>query len=80
MKHWVKDIRTNQNAPRNLIIAIVGNKIDGKRVIDSVTGSDYAAENGLLFFETSAKTGEGVKEVFEALAQKFRKLNESKKA
>lgn len=32
-------------------------------------GKTYADEQGLIFFETSAKTGAGVQDVFEAIAR-----------
>jgi Ras-related protein Rab-5C len=38
------------------------------RMIPSKTAKSYADEEGLLFFETSAKTGEHVAEVFTAIA------------
>jgi len=41
---------------------------DDARKVPTKTAKAYAAEEGLLFFETSAKTGERVTEVFTAIA------------
>lgn len=40
----------------------------GARKVSTKEGRDYAEEEGLLFFETSAKTGLNVQEVFTAIA------------
>lgn len=46
-----------------------GEEDDGKvRRISTKEGKDYADEEGLLFFETSAKSGHNVNEVFTAIA------------
>lgn len=62
------------------MIALVGNKLDllapptdadesleaapAQREVPQAEAQEYATENNLLFFETSAKTGERVLEVF----------------
>lgn len=51
---------------QNITIALVGNKIDlqDKREIESAEGKRFAEEHGLIFMETSAKTGDHVSDVF----------------
>jgi len=52
----------------------VGNKLDLQSTGRKVSYQEayrYAEENNLLCFETSARTGECVKEVFEALGEKL---------
>lgn len=44
-----------------------GNEGDARKV-STKEGRDYAQEEGLLFFETSAKDGTGVQDVFTAIA------------
>jgi Ras-related protein Rab-5C len=74
-KAWVKELQRQAN--ENIIIALAGNKLDlvtespDKRAISTADAEQYAKEAGLLFFETSAKTSENVKELFTAIANKL---------
>lgn len=74
-KAWVKELQRQAN--ENIIIALAGNKLDlvtadpSKRAITTSDAEAYARESGLLFFETSAKTAENVRELFTAIAKKL---------
>ncbi|KAJ1959364.1 Vacuolar protein sorting-associated protein 21 [Dispira parvispora] len=120
-KSWVKELQRQANL--NVVIALVGNKLDlvrpsstgvetageeevtspeqgeteaedmnpdkspssesgsegaesanveyRPRQVTTEEGEAYAAEAGLLYFETSAKTGEGVQQVFIEIAKKL---------
>jgi len=70
-KAWVKELQ--RQAPEAIIIALAGNKLDlsSQRAIDTAEAEAYAKEAGLLFFETSAKSGDNVKELFSAIAKKL---------
>ncbi|CAJ2499917.1 Uu.00g027700.m01.CDS01 [Anthostomella pinea] len=74
-KAWVKELQRQAN--ENIIIALAGNKLDlvteqpDKRAVTTADAEAYANEAGLLFFETSAKTAENVKELFTAIAKKL---------
>ncbi|KAI9293621.1 hypothetical protein K502DRAFT_293495, partial [Neoconidiobolus thromboides FSU 785] len=71
-KHWVHEL-THQ-ASANVVIALAGNKCDLAEN-ESSTGvtqsegetSKYAQELGLIHFETSAKTGLNVTEIFKEI-------------
>ena len=51
---------------KNILICLIGNKIDleDKRQISYEDGKKFAEENGMLFFETSAKEGNNIQEIF----------------
>ncbi|CAG8508815.1 6004_t:CDS:2, partial [Scutellospora calospora] len=75
-KSWVKELQRQANP--NIVIALAGNKIDlvqpveeseeetgeSERQVPTEEAKAYALEAGLLFFETSAKKGDGVRDVF----------------
>lgn len=73
-RHWVKELR--EQASKDIIIALVGNKLDmaetgAERKVALEEAENLASQEGLLFFETSAKTGSNVNEVFLAIGQKI---------
>jgi small GTP-binding protein len=70
-QEWVKELQRKGNP--DIVIALAGNKADlaAKREVDPQAASLFAEENGLLNFETSAKTALNVNELFVAVAKKL---------
>ena len=65
--------QVNLNAPENTKYIIVGNKkdLEEKREVKIEEGENFAKENKAKFYETSAKDGTNVNEVFELLAKEI---------
>ena len=55
------------------MIALVGNKIDleEKKQVSSHESREFCDEQGLIFYEVSAKSGANVQEVFMTIAKKL---------
>ena len=67
---WISDVRTERGD--GVVIALVGNKVDVEtRAVSQQELQQFADEEKVLCFETSAKTGEGVKDLFKSLAAKL---------
>ena len=63
LKDWISSIKNNMEGKNYFIpIIIIGNKIDMEesREINKEDAQKFAKENNYKYFETSAKTGEGV--------------------
>ena len=65
IEYWLNEIKEN-NKIDSMYAVIVANKIDlvGERVISRDEAEKYAEKNNISYFEVSAKTGEGVAEMF----------------
>lgn len=65
---WIGDIKAN--ADKNIILLICGNKCDlgDKRVIGLDEALEKSSNNNLILFETSAKTGYNIDEVFDLIS------------
>ncbi|PHJ19873.1 ras-related protein rab-5c [Cystoisospora suis] len=67
---WVQQLQLSGNP--NIVIALAANKMDlPHRQVDVNIGRQYAEENGLLFMETSAKTGQNVQQLFSLIARRL---------
>jgi len=67
--HITEGTRYSQRSEKFL----VGNKVDltNERVVDAASGKSLAEKHNILFFETSAKTGQDVDTLFESVAKKL---------
>ena len=74
--NWIQDIK--DQSPKTVLIVLVGNKIDleENRAVSYDEGSEFAIKNGLIFEETSAKTGQGIEEIFLKSAKEIAKKME----
>jgi len=74
LKFWINSIKSNLGEKNIFIpIIIIGNKIDmeGMRDITKEDASKFAKENNYKYFETSAKTGQGVDEAIRDLVKQI---------
>lgn len=63
LSKWIEDI--NNNAPKNAIVYMVGNKCDKSgRQITAERGRKYADDHNYPYIEASAKTGENIDLLF----------------
>ena len=68
LSDWIEDCKNS--SPKTVFMVLVGNKCDlqQNREVSEEEGREFAEKNGMLFFETSAKTGQNVEEVFKQSA------------
>ena len=61
---WIEDCKNS--SPKSVYMVLVGNKSDleENREVSEEEGRELAEKNGMIFFETSAKTGKNVEQVF----------------
>ena len=64
IEDWIRDVRNL--APSDCLLVLVGNKLDlaAQRAISTSQGQELADKHGIMFFETSASTGEHVQTLF----------------
>jgi len=69
LSSWLSDTRNLTNP--GTVIYLIGNKLDmeGNRDVSYEEAKQFADENGLMFLEASAKTGEYVEDAFLKTAQ-----------
>ena len=67
--YWMNELKDN-NQINEIDICLVGNKIDLEgRVISREEGEKFAFDNGIKYFEVSAKTNEGIEELFTSVTK-----------
>ena len=79
LKFWINSIKTNLGEKNIIIpIIIVGNKLDMEdmRDITREEAEKFAKENKYKYFETSAKTGEGVDDAIRDLVNQVLEKSE----
>ena len=68
--YWLKKIK--ENAQQNVIEVLVGSQCDKpNRVVTEEEGKKLAEDYGMSFFESSAKSGLNVNEIFNHIAKKI---------
>ena len=74
---WLNDCR--DLCYKDILIYLIGNKndLEDKRQVSKEEGQQFAEENNLVFFETSALTGNNIEEIFVQSATELVKRLES---
>ena len=66
--YWIGEMEKNCNNERsNIVMAMAGNKCDiddNLKQVPLSTANELAKENNMIYYETSAKSNEGVSELF----------------
>lgn len=67
---WLSEVEQfSMGGGREVVKLLVGNKIDQPRVVPREVAVEYASSKGMLFMEASAKTKDGIAQVFSEVVQ-----------
>ena len=68
---WISEL--TEKSTTSSVILLIGNKADLEleRQVTAVQGAQKAKDCGAIFMEVSAKTGDGIKEIFSVAAKAF---------
>ena len=74
---WIKELR--DQAEKDIVIVVAGNKSDmeRERQINRAEALEFCRKLQIRHFDTSAKTGTGVQEIFNDLASQIFELNKN---
>ena len=80
LQYWINELdeKVRQDG---LILVLAGNKCDlpeNKRQVPNSMAKTFAENNKMIFFETSAKTGAGINNMFQTLAEELAKKSNNK--
>ena len=78
LNEWLEHIDSNAEEQSKAFKILIGNKKDlDERNIDESEGKQFANNNNMPYFETSAKTSENVEGVFKFLINKILRYREN---
>ncbi len=73
MNMWLQEVEQfSMGGGKEVVKLLVGNKVDQSRLVQRDLANDWARSRGMLFMEASAKTKEGIAQVFQEVVQKVR--------
>ena len=69
MKKWVEELQAN--GPKDIILAVVGNKIDrcDEEEVDYAVVKEYASSLGAILKLVSAKEGKNIDDLFNSVGE-----------
>lgn len=68
-KEWVRELQASASA--GIVIGIAANKADSDEASSSSMARQFCEQEGIIFLETSAKSGLNVQRLFEEIARKL---------
>lgn len=70
---WLQEVEQfSMGGGKEVVKLLVGNKVDQARVVQREQAEEWARGKGMLFMEASAKTKEGIAQVFNEVVQKVK--------
>ena len=72
---WIKEL--HDQADKNIVMLVAGNKCDmeKERQINKAEALEFCRKNNIRHFDTSAKTGAGVEDIFKEMATQIFSLH-----
>lgn len=68
---WLQEVEQfSMGGGKEVVKLLVGNKVDQPRSVSREDAGEWAQSRGMLFMEASAKTKEGISQVFNEVVQK----------
>jgi Ras-related protein Rab-18 len=68
---WLQEVEQfSMGGGKDVVKLLVGNKVDQARSVSREDAGEWAKSRGMLFMEASAKTKEGIAQVFNEVVQK----------